>query len=128
MQRYSYDLVFTPGSKLILHDTLSRACPPNNSDTYELNEFPEELIALIDEQQLNTPRMVASQRTIDMIRAAADDDPIYQQLKEQIADEARGRSTRSTPVRDNRRDADELVEGGGFRLQGTSRYSSRSAR
>ena len=76
LQRYSYDLIFTPGSKLILPDTLSRACPPNDSDT-SANEFPEELIVLIDEQQMDTLRMVASQRTINMIRAAADDDPIY---------------------------------------------------
>jgi len=114
LQRYSYDLVLTPGSKLILTDTLSRACPPNNSDTSS-NVFPEELSALIDEQQLNTLRMVASQRTIDMIRAAADEDPIYQQLKKQIAD---GRPTMPEDVAPELRPyvtiADELVESGGF--------------
>lgn len=82
LQRYTYDLIFAPGNKLILPDTLSRACPPTNGDM-NTNEFPDELIALIVEQQMNTLRMVASRVTINMIRAAANNDPIYQQLKEQ---------------------------------------------
>jgi hypothetical protein len=118
LQRYSYDLIFTPGSKLILPDTLSRACPPNDGDT-SANEFPEELIALIDEQQMDELRMVASQTTIDMIRAAADDDPIYQQLKEQIAT---GWPTKPDNVAPELRPyvtfADELVECGGFVFKG----------
>ena len=118
LQRYSYELVYTPGSKLILPDTLSRACPLNDSDT-SANEFPEELIALIDEQQMDMLRMVASQKTINMIRAAADDDPVYIKLKEQIA---AGWPTKPDDVAPELRPyvtfADELIESGGFVFKG----------
>ena len=82
LQRYNYELEFKPGCKLILADTLSRAYPDNVEKIG--TEFPEELAALMDEAQQDQLRMVASKKTIDVIRAAAADDMEYQRLKSQI--------------------------------------------
>ena len=84
LQRYTFNLEYKPGSTLVLPDTLSRAYPPADTSHKQI-DFSEELAALMDEEQLQELRMVASQRTIDAIRAAAVQDDEYQQLKDQIA-------------------------------------------
>jgi hypothetical protein len=57
-----------------LADTLSRAYPPADpSNGQYCIEFPEELAALMDNTQQDELRMVASQRTIDLIRNAGED-------------------------------------------------------
>ena len=54
----------------MLADTLSRAYPPADT-TDKGSQFTEELAALMDEEQLQELRTVASQRTIDAIYAVS---------------------------------------------------------
>jgi len=82
LQQYDVELEFVPGSQLILADTLSRAVPPQSAKSVNSSDA-DELAALTDEQ-LSDLHMVASQKTINAIRAAAADDAVYQQLKQQI--------------------------------------------
>ena len=84
LQRYTFSLVYRPGSELVLADTLSRAYPPADT-TDEGSQFTEELAALMDEEQLQELRTVASQRTIDAIYAVAAEDDEYTKLMNQIA-------------------------------------------
>ena len=84
LQRYTYELIYRSGSQLELADTLSRAYSPNDV-SHKTAEFTEELAALMDAEQLWERRMVASQRTIDAIRAAAAEDNEYIHLKDQIS-------------------------------------------
>ncbi len=86
LQRYTFDLVYRPGSSLVLADTLSRAYPPADpSDKHLGTRFTEEIAELMDDEQLQELRMVASQRTIDALRAAAIEDEEYSLLIKQIA-------------------------------------------
>ena len=85
LQRYTIDLVYVPGSSMVLADTLSRAYPPADTGSKNVGtEFTEEMAALSDNEQLQELRMVASQRTIDNIRTAAAEDDEYNRLIEQI--------------------------------------------
>src|SRR6218665_1531949 len=79
LQRYNYDLIFTPGSQVILADTLSRACPSSPSDAVG-TEFPAEIAP----QQMADLTLVASDKTIRSLVAAAESDDDYQQLIKQI--------------------------------------------
>lgn len=81
LQRYSYDLVWKPGSTMILPDTLSRAYPPTNT---EGTLFDEELASLstVDTDQAAEVRMVASAETIDRISSAAKDDEYVRLMKQ----------------------------------------------
>ena len=84
LQRYNHDLIFTPESQVILADTLSRAYPSSPSDVVG-TEFPAELASLMDEQQMADLNLVASDKTIRfLIAAAAASDDDYQQLVQQI--------------------------------------------
>jgi hypothetical protein len=83
LQRYDFELVYRPGTQMVVADTLSRAFPPA---VVETNEFSEELAALCDDQQHEELRMVASPRTINIIKNAAAGDEQYQQLIRQIVD------------------------------------------
>jgi hypothetical protein len=86
LQRYNYKLVFRPGSQMVLPDTLSRAYPQvDGSSAPQCTEFPEELAALMDDMQQGELRMVASERTIQLICNAAKTDDEYQMLRSQIA-------------------------------------------
>ena len=58
---------------------------PDGSSRNAATEFPEELTALMDEEQFGELKMVASHPTIDLIRAAAAEEDEYQQLISQIA-------------------------------------------
>ena len=84
LQRYTFNLVYRPGSELVLADTLSRAYAPADP-TDESTQFTEDLATLIDGEQLQELRAVASQRTLDAIYAAAAADDEYTRLKHQIA-------------------------------------------
>ena len=86
LQRYTYSLVWIPGSRLILADALSRSYPATDAaGRIVATEFPEELAVLMDKEQQDELRMVASQRTIDTLCAAAVDDDVYQLLIDQIS-------------------------------------------
>jgi len=82
LQSYDFDLVYIPGSQLIIPDTLSRAFVPHKSG--QDSDRLEELAMLADEEQLQDLRLVASDSTINMIKAAAANDDQYQSLKQQI--------------------------------------------
>jgi len=88
LQRNNYNLVYAPGSKLILADALSRATQTDRqTDETTAAEFPQQLASLMDEAQLQKLKLVASQHNsqrIDMLHAVAKDDEVYNQLKAQI--------------------------------------------
>jgi len=65
------------GSKLILAETLSSRAPEPHS-----GKSDDELAALAEEQQSDL-QLIASQQTINELRATAADDPVYQRLKQQ---------------------------------------------
>ena len=81
LQRYDFELVFKPGTQVVVADTLSRAyLPAAGAGT----KFTEELAALTDDEVNAELRMVASEQTIRTLKAAANDDEQYQLLKRQI--------------------------------------------
>lgn len=83
LQRYNFDLQWVPGRELVLADTLSRAVADNSAIASPAKA--DEIAALTtDDEQMSELRMVVSQSTINAIRAAAADDPVYQRLKQQI--------------------------------------------
>jgi hypothetical protein len=128
LQRYTFDLVYRPGSTLVLPDTLSRAYPPVAASDKQA-EFPEELAALMDSEQLQELQMVASQRTVDAIRAAAAEDEEYIKLVEQISV---GWPTTPAAVPNELRPyvtfADELIVSGGLVYKGNRVVIPRGAR
>jgi len=78
LQRYNFDLQWVPISDLVLADTMSRSV---GTDTANLNvdtsDAVDEVSALTgDGEQLSDLQMVASQQTINEIRAATADDDI----------------------------------------------------
>jgi len=83
LQRYNLELHWVPGRDLILADALSRAVA---ADTATVSSGDADDIAALstDAEQMGDLRMVASQRTVNALRAAAADDPVYQRLKRQI--------------------------------------------
>ena len=81
LQKYSFDVVYVRGSKLILADTASRASALTNA---KQNVEPQADLAALEDEQQNDLQLIASQQTINELRAAAAHDPIYQQLKHQI--------------------------------------------
>ena len=83
LQRYNFELHWVPGRDLILADALSRAVA---ADTATVSSGDDDDIAALstDAEQMGDLRMVASQRTVNALRAAAADDPVYQRLKRQI--------------------------------------------
>ena len=130
LQRYTFDLVFRPGSSLVLADTLSRAYPPADpSDKHLGTQFTEELAELMDDEQLQELRMVASQRTIDALHAAAIEDEEYSLLIQQIAV---GWPTTSAELPAELRPyatfSDELIVSGGLVYKGHRVVIPRGAR
>jgi len=89
LQRYSYSLVYRPGTALVLADTLSRAFQPaaaggvTNADASEM-PFYEELAACSETEQIGDLKLVASEAMIQKIRTAAKDDGTYGLLIAQI--------------------------------------------
>jgi hypothetical protein len=74
-------LVFCPGTRMYIADTLSRAY----IDGPAITECTDDVAALANMQQRERLRMVASQATIYLIKRAATEDDQYQQLRTQIA-------------------------------------------
>jgi len=83
LQRYSFDLEFLPTSRMLVADTLSRACLPPSAGVATSSEFTEEIAAL--DEMMSDLKLVASQRTIDMINTAAVTDEQYALLLQQIS-------------------------------------------
>ena len=77
LKRYDFDLKYVAGSNLILADTLSRAP--------ELHSGKKRWwVGNLAEDQQSDLQLIASQQTINELRTAAADDPVYQRLKQQI--------------------------------------------
>ena len=81
LQRYNINLVYRPGSQVVIADTLSRAYA---ADSAVPTKFTEELAAVDIEQEVEN-HMVASPETLQKIKQAAEEDEIYIALKQQIA-------------------------------------------
>lgn len=81
LQKYDFELVYRPGTQVIVADALSRAYIPNSACS---TQFTAELASLIDEEIASDLRMVASEATIGLLRNAAAEDEIYQMLISQI--------------------------------------------
>jgi hypothetical protein len=79
LQKYDFDLIYTPGSQLVIPDTLSRAFQPSTSGQAPFTED----IATMDEHVASL-RLVASENTISLLRSAAAVDDEYQMLVRQI--------------------------------------------
>jgi len=82
LQAYDNKLIYRPGSEMAVSDTLSRAYSDNTDGP---TVFDEELVCFTDDEQLADIRLVASERTMNLIRVAADDDEQYKLLRKQIA-------------------------------------------
>jgi len=66
LQKYSFKLVYKPGSKTVIADSLSRAPLLDRTST----EFKGDIEALADAEQQDLLRMVASSATIELIKRA----------------------------------------------------------
>jgi len=85
LQRYNYDLVYRPGTALVVADTLSRAYQPTLPNGCEMEmAFYEELAACSETEQIADLKLVASEVTINKLRAAAQADEVYSMLVAQI--------------------------------------------
>ena len=85
LQRYNYDLVYRPGTALVVADTLSRAYQPTLPNGCETEmAFYEELAACSETEQIADLKLVASEVTINKLRAAAQADEVYSMLVAQI--------------------------------------------
>lgn len=82
LQRYNFELIFKPGTAVILADTLSRAFLNTNEST----KFSEELASLVEEDIKEELRMVAYDESIRKLKSAAKEDETYQLLIQQIRD------------------------------------------
>ena len=117
LQKYDYTLVYRPGSQLLIADTLSRAPLDERTPT----DFTEDIASLADAEQQQALRMVASENTIELIKAAAADDEQYQLLRRQIAigwppDEADIHVP--TALKEYTTFAEELIESDGLVFKG----------
>src|SRR6218665_2232041 len=118
LQRYNYDLIFTPGSQMILADALSGAYASSLSDAVG-TEFPAEIASLTDEQQMADLTLVASDKTIRSLVGAAESDDDYQQLIKQINSGWPTSSADLPPaVKPFASFADELAVSGGLVFKG----------
>jgi hypothetical protein len=83
LQPYDFNLVYRPGTKMVISDTLSRA--PIDLHNESLTVYAEDVAALADyDNQMSELRLVASERTIKEINAAAAADEQYGSLIHQI--------------------------------------------
>jgi len=80
LQKYTFQLIYIPGTQLVVADTLSRACLPDQT----AEPADEEIATLTDAEQLDVLKMVASPATIELIKSAAASDEQYQLLRRQI--------------------------------------------
>lgn len=78
---YDFNLIYKPGSQVIIADTLSRAYLPNESGE---TKFSGEIAAMTDEEIERDMRLIASEKTISLIRDAARNDEVYNLLRKQI--------------------------------------------
>ena len=124
LQKYSFQLVYVPGSQLIVANTLSRACLPD--ETTETADA--DIAALADAEQLDALKMVASPATIELIRSAADADDQYQLLRRQIDIGWHDASSVPPALNEFKTFSDELAEVDGLVFKGDRVIVPRDAR
>ena len=117
LQRYDFTLIFKPGTQVIIADTLSRAYPENSAVQ---TPFTAEIAALVDAEQSSELQMIASAKTIQLLRDSAAEDETYQLLRQQIR---HGWPEREADVPSELRKyhtfADELTNSGDFVYKGS---------
>ena len=77
---YDFELVYKPGTQVIIADTLSRAYIPNCSEAIK---FTRELATVTEEIECDL-RVIASEKTIALLKEAARNDDVYKLLRKQI--------------------------------------------
>jgi len=83
LQNYDFELIYRPGTQLVLADTLSRAYLPRADTRGSASElFSEDIAALQDEDK--NDYIVASEYVQDLIKKAIETDDHYKALKHQI--------------------------------------------
>ena len=78
---YDFDLMYKPGTQVIIADTLSRAYLPSFSEAVN---FTADLASVSSDEIEYDLRMIASEKTISMIREVAKNDSAYELLRKQI--------------------------------------------
>ena len=124
LQKYQFQLVYVPGTQLVVADTLSRACLAEQS----AEAGDEEIAALADAEQLDTLKMVASPATIQLIKSAAAADDEYQLLRRQVDTGWHDISAVPRAIREYITFADELTEVDGLVFKGDRVIVPRDAR
>jgi len=117
LQCYDFSLVYKPGTQIVIVDTLSRAFPENSTIQ---TPFAAEIATLVDAEQVNELEMIASTKTIQLLHVAAEQDDVYQLLRQQIQ---RGWPERAADVPIKLRQyytfADELTNNRNFVYKGS---------
>ena len=82
LQKYTYNVVYCPGSRLVITDALSRAYLPHGTAA----DFSEDVaaIAAAAGEQCNALRTVASPATVELLRRTAEADDDYLEILERI--------------------------------------------
>ena len=127
LQKYNIQLEYVPGSQLVVADTLSRACLPDQ--TTETGD--EEIAALaehLDAEQMDALKMVASPATIELIKSAAAADDQYQLLRRQIDIGWQDTSVVPSAIKEFITFADELVDVDGLVFKGDRVFVPQEAR
>src|SRR5215469_12171739 len=78
---YDFDLMYKPGTQVIIADTLSRAYLTSFSEAVN---FTADLASVSSDEIEYDLRMIASEKTISMIREVAKNDSAYELLRKQI--------------------------------------------
>jgi len=106
LQKYHFQLVYVPGTQLVVADTLSRACLVEQST----EAGDEEIAALADAEQLDTLKMIVLPATIDLIKSAVAADDEYQLLRRQVDTSWHDISAIPRAIREYITFADELTK------------------
>src|SRR2546425_227048 len=83
LQNYDFNLIYKPGTQLVLADTLSRAYPPGSRANQSASKLFSEDIAMLRGVD-NKEYIVASEYVQDLIKKAIESDEHYKALRFQI--------------------------------------------
>ena len=87
LQNYEFDLVFKPGTKVVIADTLSRAFPSRNNESSPSEHFTEDVTAITGQGNDNDEEvavLIASEKIKKIVASAAKFDDSYATLANQI--------------------------------------------
>jgi len=77
---YNYDLVYRPGTSLVVADTLSRAHKPTTAAAAAVTNAHAPEMQFYETEQIDDLHLVASEATIQKLRRAAQCDDAYRML------------------------------------------------